>query len=90
MKLIELSDIQRKKLEKMFDLFEDKIYWWTITSRNLFNESTQTMIHWFEFCMMHLFKKLNVTWYNYTRWQAEEGETHVIDYLYKQYQMLKK
>ena len=52
--------------------------------------SNEAKIPWFEFCMIYLIEKLNLKWYNYIRWQLEEGETHIIDYLYEQFKIYEK
>lgn len=46
-------------------------------------------IHWFEFCINYLLQKVNKSYYTYTRYQNEEGETHIVDYLYEEFLKLK-
>lgn len=59
------------------------------SSDDSFHEHLIESIHWFEFCMTHLQKKI-------LKWGAEElgseaidGNIHLVDYLYEEFKKLK-
>lgn len=60
MKSIELTQDHKIKLLEMCKVLfsEYKIYFWLEPNNMLFIENEQKKIHWFEFCMTHLARKL--------------------------------
>lgn len=91
---IELSKVQKSKLLDMCNkLFPKEKINFIDKDGNLCEETIYdrswfylNKIHWFEFCVTKLFKKLNLSSYSHLM----NSKQHPIDYLYEQFKQLKQ
>jgi len=92
MKSIELTEEHKSKLLEMYNKLFPKISNSIIDDDGFINKYFHQdgehdwipLIHWFEFCMIHLIKKLKIN-YEYAGDHVISLIEHPVDYLYKEF-----
>ena len=106
MKNIELAEDHQDKLQKMCEKLFPEYLFWSICNHQFImlyimkdDKKSDIYIHWFEFCMTHLAKKIFEKTNIQTNYISEEIKkiiwnylsniNHPVDYLYEEFKKLK-